>query len=397
MPAYRWVVLAAGVVAQAASAAVLQGLPGLAPRLREELGLSLTGLGVLLAGVTIGLVATLVLWGALADRVGERIVMTTGLLLATAALLAATTVTTFAPLMACLVAAGAAGASVNAASGRAVMGWFDAEQRGFAMGVRQTALPLGAGIAAAGLPPLAAARGLDAAFLAMALGCLVGAGVVAALVREAPRQPARDPRGTTPLRDPRVRRMGLVSFLLVVPQFAVVALVVVYLVDEQSVPVATAALLLAAVQFGGGAARIVAGRWSDRLGLRVAPLRRLAGAIAGVFGLVAVLVATGTPAVVPVLLVAGVLAISWNGLAFIAVGEMAGPGRAGTALGLQNTAVGLGAAVTAPVLAAVVDRTSWTVGYAVAGVAAVAAVVLLRPLVLGERPPSAVPADGPLC
>lgn len=71
MPAYRWVVLAAGVVAQAASAAVLQGLPGLAPRLRDEFGLSLTGLGVLLASVTVGLVATLVLWGALADRVGS--------------------------------------------------------------------------------------------------------------------------------------------------------------------------------------------------------------------------------------------------------------------------------------------------------------------------------------
>ena len=383
---YRWVVLGAGVAAQAASAAVLQGLPGLAPQLRDEFALGLTGLGVLLASVTFGLVATLALWGAAADRFGERRVMTAGLLLASAALAAATRTTTALALGACLVVAGAAGASVNAASGRAVLGWFAPAERGFAMGVRQTALPLGAGIAAAGLPPLAGARDLDAAFLALALGCLVGAAVVALLVREAPSQPVREPGGRSPARDPRIRRMGAVSFLLVVPQFAVVAFVVVYLVDEQSVPAATAALLLAAVQFGGGAGRIVAGRWSDRLGLRVVPLRRVAVAVAGLFVLVAVLLVDGGPVVVPVLLVAGVVAISWNGLAFTAVGEMAGPGRAGTALGLQNTAVALGSAVAAPVLGAVVDRTSWATGYAVAASCAVLAVLLLRPLVRGERP-----------
>jgi sugar phosphate permease len=384
-PGYRWVVLAAGVVAQAASAAVLQGLPGLAPQLRDEYALGLTGLGVLLASVTFGLVATLVLWGAAADRWGERRVMTAGLLLATLALLATTRTTTVAPLIACLVVAGAAGASVNAASGRAVLGWFAPAERGFAMGVRQTALPLGAGIAAAGLPPLAAARDLDAAFLALAAGCVVGAAVVVLLVREAPAQPTREPGGRSPLSDPRIRRMGVVSGLLVVPQFAVVAFVVVYLVDEQSVPVATAALLLAAVQFGGGAGRIVAGRWSDRVGLRVAPLRRVAVAMTGLFAVTSVLLVQGSRAVVPVLLVAGVVAISWNGLAFTAVGELAGPGRAGTALGLQNTAVALGAALTAPVLGAVVDRTSWATGYALAGTAALAAVLLLRPLVRAER------------
>ena len=135
---------------------------------------------------------------------------------------------------------------------------------------------------------------------------------------------------------------------------------------------------------GGGAGRIVAGRWSDRLGLRVVPLRRLAGTICGLFVLLMGLEALQRRAAVPVLLLAGVVAISWNGLAFTAVGEMAGAGRAGTALGVQNTAVAVGAALTAPVLAAVVDRTAWEVGYAVAAVCAAGAVLLLRPLVRSE-------------
>ncbi len=382
---YRWVVLGAGVFAQAASAAVLQGLPGLAPQLREEYGLGLTGLGVLLASVTVGLLSTLILWGWLADRLGERRVMTVGLLIAATALLATTRTTTVGALMAWLVLAGAAGSSVNAASGRAVLGWFGPSERGFAMGVRQTALPLGAGLAAAGLPPIALAGGLDAAFVVLAAGCALGAVVVAALVREAPSQAVRIDGGLTPIRDPRIRRFGLVSLLLVVPQFAIVAFLVVYLVDEHDVAPATAALLLAAVQLGGGAGRIVAGRWSDRLGLRVVPLRRLATAITALFVGLAGLELLDAAAAVPVMLLTGVVAISWNGLAFTAVGELAGPGRAGTALGLQNTSVALGAAITAPLLGAVVDRSDWAVGFAIAAVCAGAAVLLLRRPVAAER------------
>ncbi|HWH29647.1 MAG TPA: MFS transporter [Mycobacteriales bacterium] len=378
---YRWVVLAAGVVAQASSAAVLQSLPGLAPQLRSEYGLDLTGLGVLLASVTIGLVATLLLWGAAADRFGERLVMTAGLLLVVVALVAVTTTTTVGPLMAWLTLTGAACASVNAASGRAVMGWFPPAERGFAMGVRQTALPVGAGLAAAVLPPLAAARGLDAAFLVMAAAAGVSAVVVAALVREAPQQVvATGARGRSPLRDGRIRRLSAVSALLVVPQFAVVAFVVVYLVDEQAFAIATAALVLAAVQFGGGAGRVVAGRWSDRVGSRLEPLRRIAATTCGLFVVVSVLAAAGTRVVVPLLVVAGIVAISWNGLAFTAVGELAGAGRTGAALGTQNTAVALSAAVTPPLLALVVSASSWAVGYAVAAAAAAAAVLVVGPL-----------------
>ena len=382
---YRWVVLGAGVFAQAASAAVLQGLPGLAPQLREEYGLGLTGLGVLLASVTVGLLSTLILWGYLADRFGERRVMTLGLLIAATALLATTQTTTVGALMGWLVLAGASGSSVNAASGRAVLGWFGPSERGFAMGVRQTALPLGAGLAAAGLPPIALAGGLDAAFVVLASGCLAGALVVALLVREAPSQSVRVDGGLTPIRDPRIRRFGLVSLLLVVPQFAIVAFLVVYLVDEHDVAPATAALLLAAVQLGGGAGRIVAGRWSDRLGLRVVPLRRLATAVTALFVGLAGLELVGAAAAVPVMLLTGVVAISWNGLAFTAVGELAGPGRAGTALGLQNTSVALGAAITAPLLGAVVDRSDWAVGFAIAAVCAAGAVLLLRQPVAAER------------
>jgi len=97
---------------------------------------------------------TLIAWGAVADRWGERLALSAGLAVAAAALLAAASVHGTVALGGCLVVAGAGGASVHAASGRLILGWFAAHERGLAMGARQTAQPLGVAVAALLLPPL---------------------------------------------------------------------------------------------------------------------------------------------------------------------------------------------------------------------------------------------------
>jgi len=157
-------VLAAGTAAQTSYSAVLIGLPVLGPALRDHYGLSLVEVGVVFDSVWIGGMLTLLPWGLLADRVGERLVLSSGLALCAAALVGAAYASSFAVLFVVLGLAGAAGASVNAASGRAVMIWFPAAERGLALGVRQTAIPLGGLIAALVLPALS----LRAAFVMLA-------------------------------------------------------------------------------------------------------------------------------------------------------------------------------------------------------------------------------------
>jgi MFS family permease len=88
---YRWTNLALGTLAQASYSAVFLGIPVMAPQLRDEYGLSLPEVGVVLAAVSIGAVVTLLPWGLLADRVGERGVVAAGLALAAGALVAAPT------------------------------------------------------------------------------------------------------------------------------------------------------------------------------------------------------------------------------------------------------------------------------------------------------------------
>ena len=68
--------------AQTAACAFVYGVPFLVPDLRDQFGLSLAAAGAYVAAPTAGLLATLIAWGAAADRFGERKVMASGLLLA---------------------------------------------------------------------------------------------------------------------------------------------------------------------------------------------------------------------------------------------------------------------------------------------------------------------------
>src|SRR6059058_4663133 len=164
-------------------------MPMLVPALRSQLGLSLFRAGLLVSAPMVGLLLTLIAWGALADRYGERHVIATGVGAAALLLAFVGLVSGAAALAVLLALAGAAAASVNAASGRMVMGWFPPTERGLAMGTRQTAQPLGVALAAVGLPPLARAHGVHLALLYPAALCLVAAALVALLALDPPRAP----------------------------------------------------------------------------------------------------------------------------------------------------------------------------------------------------------------
>jgi sugar phosphate permease len=385
-PGYRWAILAVSVGAQATFfGAVFQGLPALGPVLRSTYGLSLAQLGLVLSSVAVGILATLLAWGVAADRFGEQRVMVLGLLGAAAALLVAAQTSDLFGLVAALLVAGACGASVNAAGGRAVMGWFAFRERGLAMGIRQTALPLGAAVAAVSLPVLSAVVGVDGALLALAACCALAAACVAVWVREPPMVGAgRAPGGAdkkSPTRDPKIWRVAAAGALLAVPQFGVVAFFVIFLHEERGYAVGTAAGFLAAVQLLGGAARILVGRWSDSRRSRIGPLRKLG--LATTLGLVvtSTLVGASDPALLPALLATAILTASWNGLANTVAAELAAPGRSGTAIGFYSTVMGVGASIAPPAFAGIVTITSsWALGFVAVAACSLLAVIVLAPL-----------------
>jgi sugar phosphate permease len=356
------VVLIAGMIAMTAGCTFQYGLAYLIPVFRHE-GLSLEQSGILVACPTAGLLLTLVAWGAAADKWGERLVLCSGLAGAGLVLLAGTAAHGIVALGACLALAGAAGASVYAASGRLILGWFGAHERGLAMGIRQSAQPLGVAVAALALPTIGG-HGRSAALAFLGTFCVAAAALVLVAVRD-PARPARptQQRAGSPYRTPVLWRIHSASALLVVPQFAVATFALVFLVDQHGWAAPAAGRLLAIAQVCGAAGRLGAGYWSDRAGSRMRPMRILALATALVLLALAAGAATRSPLAVAALLVAAVASVSTNGLAFTAVAEHAGSSWAGRALGIQNTGQNAFAAATPPVLAALIGGAGYGVAF----------------------------------
>jgi sugar phosphate permease len=373
-------VLAAGTAAQTSFSAVIIGLPVLAPALRDAHSLSLVQVGVLLDSLWVGTLLTLLPWGVLADRVGERLVLASGLLICAAALVGAGSAERFGPLILLVGLAGAAGASVNAASGRAVMQWFPAAERGFALGVRQTAIPIGGLISALVLPALSV-RG---AFVFLAGLCVAGAlfGIVVIREREgAAEDDVLEPRGLgATLRDHQLWLLCGASSFYLVAQLAITGFLVLFLHDERGLSDAAAAGVLAGVQVVAAAMRIGGGRWSDLLGSRVRPLRIVGFASAITLAVAAAVLSAPLAVLVPAFVLAGGLSMAWNGLSFTAAAEIAGRTRAGAALGMQQSALAAAGALVPPAFAAVVAASSWRLGFAAAAAFPLAGVALLRPL-----------------
>jgi sugar phosphate permease len=361
-------VLAAGTGAQAAYLALLTAPAVLAPALRHDLGLSLTQVGIVIAAPWVGPIGTLLPWGLLADRIGERRVLVAGLGLCAALAVPIAFTSSFAAVVVLLGAAGGAGASVNSASGRAVMSWFGAGQRGLALGIRQTSTPLGAAVAALALPALERAGGLEAAFLFLAGLTFAGAVVGGAIVRDVPGgSGAGEARRV--LSDGRLWTIGASAGLYLVAQVAITGFLVLYLHDERGFSTQQAALVLAGIQALAVVLRIALGRWSDVLGDRIRPLRLVGLAAFAMLAATAAVLDASNGAVVVAFVVAGGMAMSWNGLSFAAAAELAGRGRSGAAIGFQQTILTTTATVVPPVFAAVVGATSWRAAFALAALA----------------------------
>lgn len=394
--ARRWAMLAAGTGAQAAASAITAApaflIPELVrPRAEGGDGLSLAQAGLVAAAPSVGLTLTLVLWGVVVDRRGERFALLSGLALATLGGVLAAAAADPWPIAAALTLAGVGAAATNSASGRVVVGWFPPERRGLAMGIRQTGQPLGVGLAAVTVAAIAHDHGIGAA-LTVPTGAAALAAVAVALVVLDPPRPQRPAAGdlANPYRADRfLARIHLASVMLVVPQFVVWTFGLVWLVEELDYSPGVAGLVVGATQIAGAAARIGAGWASDRMGSRMRPMRSVAVAAAATMLALGLVAGAADPrtatalAAVVLLVAASAVTVADNGLAFTAVAERAGPFWSGRALGLQNTSQYLAAGVVPPLFGAAITAWGYPAAFALAAVLPLLAVVLVP--VRGER------------
>jgi MFS family permease len=368
--ARRWSMLVIALTTTTSANVFINGAAFLIPSLQRERGLDLAAAGLMSSLPSFGLVLTLIAWGYIVDRVGERIVLTLGSVLIAAAAFAAASVDSLFAVGAFLLLGGMAAASSNSASGRLVVGWFPPEQRGLVMGIRQTATPLGVGFGALVIPRVAESHSISAALLFPAIVCAISAVVCAVGVIDPPRTPRNEAPAehlANPYRASTVlTRIHAVSVLLVVPQAVLWTFALVWLMTDRGWSAASAGALITVAQLLGAGGRIAAGRWSDVTGSRLKPIRTIALAAAVAMGLLALTDWLSSPVSVAMMVIASVITVSDNGLAFTAIAEIAGPFWSGRALGMQNTSQHLASAAAAPVFGALIGAVGYPLAFATA-------------------------------
>ncbi|RAJ38599.1 sugar phosphate permease [Kitasatospora sp. SolWspMP-SS2h] len=396
-PKHRWTVLGLGVAAQASFSASFAGIPVTGTTMRADYHLTTGQLGFVLGATLLGVAVSEIFWGLLTDRFGDRKILLTGLL-STGAVLALMavfvvpgggSVPAIGLLAAGLLLVGLLGGSVNGSSGRAVMIWFRDGERGFAMSIRQTAIPAGGAIGAALLPWLASSYGFRPVYGVLALFCFVTAAATWRWLHSPEDLPAAGgaaARAAAPqdTRSPLVRwdcwRLALASALLTMPQIAVLSFAGVFLHDAKHAGLFAASATILTAQIGGAAIRVWSGRYTDRNKNRRSYVRAV-GVIAGVLMAgAAVLAHAPTFWTAAALAIGGMVANAWHGVAYTEIAAMAGAERAGTALGLENTTAFTGAFVTPMLIPLLLGVSSWTVVWIAVAVAS----LLAAPLAPGK-------------
>lgn len=357
---HRWKVLSVGVAANASFAAAFAGIPAAAVMMRSAYGFSDAALGLALGAMGLGIACSEFPWGVLTDRWGDRKVLLTGLGATAVALLlmalwgapGGNSVPGLALVGAGLLLVGMLGGSVNGSSGRAVMVWFSTAERGMAMSIRQTAVPLGGALGALILPTLAREAGFAAVYVLLSACCAISLLLTWTWLRDPEAIATSGPADTAAAPAPdKARLWAMVAAIgiLCAPQFGILSFGTVFLHDVLHAGLKATTGALVGLQCGAMAMRVWSGRWTDRHGnrarfLRVATLvSMLCFVLLGLCSWLLARNAAHGPVVLASMLaavaVSGVCVSAWHGVAYAELVTLAGAQKAGTALGMANTSV----------------------------------------------------------
>ncbi|WP_172620747.1 MFS transporter [Rubrobacter xylanophilus] len=382
---YRAVSLAIAVATAGALPAFLTG--GLAVQIQEELHFGAAALGLAVALFFLSSAATSALMGRLVERIGASRGMRLAAAVSALSLLGVALLARSWPaLVVCLVLGGLANAVSHPAANLSLAREIPPGRLGLSFGIKQAALPAATLLAGLAVPLVAVTFGWRWAFVGGAtLALLVALLVPRRKERGAERVAEEDRRGDAPILPLAVLALGIgLGSTAATPLGAFIVNSAV----EEGMRVEAAGLLLATGSACSIAVRVVFGYLADMMsGGR---LRLVAGMLAaGVAGFLMLAVGSGA------LFVAGALVAfgagwGWPGLFNFAVVKTS-PGAPAAATGITQTGASSGAAFGPLLFGAVVEAASYEAAWivsAAAALAALAAILTGRALLLGGLPPS---------
>ncbi|MGJ0505731.1 MAG: MFS transporter [Methylocystis sp.] len=390
--ASRWFVLALATLAQVGGCFLVQGLGALGPFLQAAFGLDAAEVGLAMSSAQMTPIVGFVIAGLLLDRFPERLIVGAGATMVAASLFVAARAEHYGDILFWLFVASIGYCTIQPGGGKVVAAWFPASARGFAMGVRQAGLPLGAALGALILPMIAERYGWRAAFDAGAVAALASGLLFALLYRQPPDPLPERRRAPSLWRErlgelaPRLPRIVLPGVTLVSVQFCITVYLPLDLRDRFGIPVDIGVKLLFLAQFFGALGRVGLAAWSDR-----SPRGRdypLAVSVAAIFaGLAAYIAAPGAPVWAVALVAAwlGFFGYGWFGPWIALVTEAAPRGAVGFMLGFALAINQIIVVLTPPAFGALRDATGTFVWGWVALLLALPLALLSNPIMRARR------------
>ncbi|UOF90068.1 MFS transporter [Fodinisporobacter ferrooxydans] len=386
---YRWLILSIGVLAQITFAVGFAGIPISAVIMRTDYHFSISQLGFVLGSMGLGVAISEIVWGILTDKLGDKVVLIIGLVSMGATFLIicfgfvpkAGMFPNYLSLGILLMVAGAVGGSINSSSGRAVMSWFQDNERGFAMSIRQTAIPVGAAIGSLLIPYVASVYGFGRAFLTLAvLSFIVSICVWFWLVELKISNTSKGASHTevkSPFKRITVWKVALAGAVLTFPQMSVLTFSSVFLSDKHHLNLVTISIINFCINLGGGCLRIITGRLTDKHKNRRKVISIIA-IIAGIAGITLGLVSDQNAyVVVSLLVITGLAGNAWHGIGYTEIAVTAGVRYAGRALGMMGTTVFAVSFIIPYMIPFILRLSSWNGVWIVVGVASLIALPLM--------------------
>lgn len=347
MPESRYEVLALFTGAMVGASLSIMSTGALMTFYASALHLQPAQLGLILSIQLIGSAAMTSLAGLLTDRFGDKTVVFWSGILMGLALITASLIANFAWLIFWLAMYGVGYAAVTPAGSHAIIFFFQKANRGFAMGIRQSGVPVAGVLGSLLLPVIALHFNYRGALATAGLLTLIACTLASALYRE-PRELQGERISLRAMleemvgiaRESRLILLTLTSMILICGQLALMGFLTLTLVHQAgyALPLALGLFTLSQVAAIGG--RLSWGWLSDHLfgGSRTSPLAVICVLVAlAALGVSALTAATPLWIAAALAVALGFTAEGWLGVSVIGFAEIGGEEHAGSALGVGLT------------------------------------------------------------
>jgi len=371
-------ILAAAIAAQLAVSTAQQGLPALGPILANTFDLTTSGVGLLLGTISLGTAVAVIFWGNLADRINDRLVALIGLLgtatcFSIAAFFKASEVAHFA-----LIFAGIMMASPTVAMTKGLARNFvHLGNIGFALSTRQAAVPVGGVIGGIVLTGIAVSYGLSAALYALAGLIIVSGLFIIFAPAGVPEPPRLKPENLPAVNWRRLAPILVAAAFFCLTQLGIVALLTMYLSSSRGWTPTHAGQLYALMMAFVIPLRIRLGVISDRH-----PTQRVKFQIViALLGATLLLLCAALEQyaiVVPLLFLAGITAMGWNGLLFTTAVMAVPSERVGFTQGVLHSFIFAAGGLSPIIMSRIVESFSWQAAWTVMAICSVMAAVSLK-------------------